>query len=385
MRSFLISLWIAFFIFGPARAQVVTAPYTVSQRLMNPAAAVTRRYQTIAVALESTNEKMNVLGLSESNFVEKITINQLLIHSAWRTQKNYFFELDVAYQAGVKTKENSDSSSGTTFSQTNEDHLNLIPVQFMVGKPLSPTINGGIKTIATMAKVNTTTEYRNGFDDRTTTVSDRNKLDAQLIVVGLGLSYSPEKSLSFSYAADFNQFRFGRNATGSATTITTGNSTQTSTIDIQSNTSILVRRDILGVGFSSGDHRSTAFRTELSYERISPIQEMKTLKEGNKIRATAEAQWSFFRFGVEYTTSKGYMIDSYNLIPYFFKFEKFSNIAVTDLGFFGGFRSTKGHSVGASFSQSSEQGKESLSTSDPNEYDVDRKTTNMGLSYSYVF
>lgn len=48
------------------------------------------------------------------------------------------------------------------------------------------------------------------------------------------------------------------------------------------------------------------------------------------------------------------MIDSYDLIPYFFKFEEFSSQKKVDYGIYGGLKSSKGHSFSASLTVSTE-------------------------------
>lgn len=387
MRFFLIffTLVLGFIYTGPAQSQVVTAPYSVSHRLMNPAAAVTRQYRSFALGLENNLEKAEVLNLQNSSITEEITINQALVHGAWIWWKKAYFELDIAFQSGEKTKKNIYSSSGVETTQTNEDSLNLVPLQILVGKKLSPSFNGGLKFLTTMANVKTNNNYRNGSDGATTTVAERNKLDARLFVGGVGLTYNLSSNFAISYAADFNQFRFVRDIQGTSSTTTSGNTSSAQTTNLQSTVATTVRRDIAGIGFSAGTPRSSAFRSEISYERIAPLEERDDLKEGRLMRATAETQLAFFHVGVEYTSRQGYMLDSYNLIPFFFKFEKFSNVATKDYGFFGGFKSAKGHSIGGSINFSNETVKEQLSKSDPTLYDVERSTQTIGINYSYVF
>jgi hypothetical protein len=367
------------------QAQSVTAPFSVSQRLMNPAAAVTRPLRSVALNFENSQENSKVLGLVGSEISEKIEINQLVAHASGVFQQKWFVEVDGAYQAGTKNTKNEFSDQGAIQTNNNKNEINLMPVQIQAGRVINSSFNLGLKLLATFAKVDTSSIYSTSFEGQNTSSTSNNKLDGRLIVLGMGTVYNVNKFFSVSYAADFNQFNFDRNIQGQSTFASTGNSQHQTNIDIQSSTVTTIRRDILGLGFSSGNTKGNAFRSEISVERLTPLSIKANLKDGIQIRATAEAQWSYFHLGAEYITREGYMIDSYDLIPYFFKFEEFSNQKKVDYGIYGGLKSSKGHSFSASLTVSTENVEQQLSVSDSNVYPMERKSQKLGLSYSYVF
>lgn len=380
--------WVGLFIviFGSyAKSQSVTAPFSVSQRLMNPAAAVTRPFKTMAFNFENSQENSKVLGLVGSEVSEKIQINQLVAHVSGVIKQKWFVEADVAYQAGKKDTKNEFSDQGFNQVNNNKNEINLMPIQIQVGTALNTSFNVGAKVLGTFAKFDTSSIYSTSSQGQRNNFTSDNKLDGRLIVLGIGTVYNVNKFFSLSYAADFNQFNFDRNVQGQSTFISSGNSQQQTVFDIQSSTVTTIRRDILGIGYSSGNTKGNAFRSEISVERLTPLSLKDNLKDGLQIRGTAEVQWSYFHLGAEYVTREGYMIDSYDLIPYFFKFEEFSNQKKVDYGVYGGLKSSKGHSFGASFTISTENVEQQLSVSDSNIYPMERKSQKLGLSYSYVF
>lgn len=371
---------------GPrSHAQTATAPFSIAKRVSNPAAAMTRGFQTIALMAQRRDEKSQVLNLTNSSFTEDLIIHEATLHGAWKVLGDMRLELDTAYQTGEKTKKNNIATASYNSDTTLKDGVDLVPVQFVLAQKLTPSIDIGLKGLYTGADVKTKNNYRTVVNSTTTLVDDQSTLKASFLVVGIGLTYEVFQNVYLGYTADFNEFKTQQIFNGSSTADGTSSPTTTSTLNFNTSRTKTVRRDTLGIATLLGDPKKSAFRLELSGERISPLTDRAGLNEGRLYQGTIEAQWLYFHLGVVYGISEGYLVDPNNLIPYFLKFEEFSNRSRTNLEFITGLRTSKGHSLSASYSYSKENIREQISSSDSQTYPTELATQIIGVSYSYVF
>ena len=369
---------------GPSsRAQVVTSQFSVAERVSNPAVIVTRGFGSVAFSGERRIEQSNVLNLTNASFTEDLTIDEIRAHASTSFSRDIRAEIDAAFQRGEKLKKNSITSTDYNDQSTSKDNVDLAPVQIVVGRRLNSSFNVGLKGLATLADFKTGTVYRVNVGGGLRAVDAQTELNARLLIFGIGLTY--ELMPSVFLGSDFNEFKTQRRLKGSYRSTKGTEPTYVSTGDQDVTQVKSVRRDTVGLGTLVGDPKRNAFRAEVSAERISPLTDRAGLNEGRLYRATAEAQWLYFHLGVKYEKSEGYMVDPNNLIPYFLKFEEFSNRAKSDVGFIGGLRSEKGHSFSLFFSSSTERVNEQITSTDSQSYETEIKSQSYGVSYSYLF
>lgn len=379
----LISAFATFLIAQQAFAKAVTAPLAPDQGLINPAAVTTRTFKSFSANLGRQQEVTEATQLQDSALTTTIVVNSLDVHLIWDF-KPLFFEIDLLPQKGEKKTDNTYSGSGGSSQSHSKDSLTLIPLQAIAALRLGNYGSIGVKSLTTVAKVDVTQRYQSTQDGFSSSVDERNQLDTQFKVFGAGATLNLfNTGLYAAYSAEFTDLKITQDFLGSnARTI--GNSSYVVVSDYEKTQTRKVRRDVYGVGYLKKFSRNTV-RLEASYEKIPPLSDSTNLKDGEMYRYIGETIWSYFHLGCEWRQIKGYYVDAYNLIPYYFNFAQFTNSTRNEYGVFGGLRSSKGHSVGASFFISTNEDKQRFSATDTNEYKARQTTTSMSLSYTYLF
>jgi len=367
-----------FILFGSTTAQgkTVSAPLSANQALVNPAAGASRTFQSHSLRLNRNLETATLVDFAGVHVDTQVDTFEFISAYRWDA---VFAEVSFFPQSANKVTVDG--------IKDNNNRLLLFPLQVVAGYDLGPLGSVGLKFLQTEADSKLTEDLSISNPDQTTTSTGLTSLAARYRVVGLGLAMSLYDSrYFFSYAADFTELKSREDVRiESRTTGTTGGSTEAATLDFTRSSAQWVRKDIFGLGYRSKGNEQNAIRLELSYERIPPLSKNTYLGEGTLIRAVAEGTWTLFHGGVEFKRRKGFYVDAMNLIPYFFNFEKFSDTPIDEVGFFGGFKLSRGQSVGLSYFESQETKKERFIAGLAQEFEVKRKTKSFGLSYQVVF
>lgn len=377
-----LKIFFLLFVSSFAYAKSVTAPLSPDQGLINPAAATTRNFKGFSMRLSQQTEVTEALDLSASTLKSTIAIQSLESHFAWDLGPIYF-GLDLLPQIGQKKMGNEFNSTENTASSSLKNELRLFPVQGILAIKLGNWASVGVKTLSTSAKVRINQNYQTNLQYFSNEVSETNELDTQFLVTGIGSTFPLFNSGIFAaYSAEYTKLKVTQTLHSSISRTEIG-STQLTVTDIDRTETREVRRDIIGLGYFKKFGRN-AFRLEASYEKVPPLGQTQ-LQDGKLYRYIAEGVWSIFQFGLEWRRISGYYIDAYNLIPYYFKFEQFSNTTRDEFGVFGGLRTTKGHSLGLSYFGSSKIDKFKFSSSDETLYRSRQKTDSFSLGYTYIF
>lgn len=368
---------------GPVDALVVTAPLQSSQPLVNPSAAATRVLRGVFVRAGRDEEKTTTLNLTDSSFEFETVLNSADFAASW-SNRSTFTELNVSLQNGEKkTNSNVNSATFGESSASINNKINLVPVQAVLAYKATPSWSFGIKQLFNFAKYDSQDDMSLLRGAEFTKTSNDDRLKANFSFTSIGATYALGAGFFFGAGAEGVLLQTNRKTLGDYSLDDSGNITRNK-IDNDEKRSNLVIKQNYGLGYLKKFSPST-LRLEVSYERMPPIDQGDHLSDGERVRGTIEALWSIFHFGVEVTTRKGYFVDANYLVPYFFKFEQYSDESIFDYRIFGGFRSAKGHGFGASFFKSTSEFKERLSVADPAFYDIQRKSLSFGLSYTYLF
>lgn len=365
-------------------ARVATPPSTPDQVLINPALAALRPYAGMALNLNRDLDTTTALGLIDSSLVISTSIDSINANNVWRSQ-DYTWEFSVAPQSGVKKIVSTSVQNSITNDFSSENKLTLIPVQGLVSKKVSSQTAVGLKVIYSYANFDSTTKYAysNG-EGGSQEISDAEEVKGQFLILAPGVVYQLGTSgLSFSYLAEFMQFTSEDNLAGTNSG-TGGGTTSTSITNLKTKDTVSIRKDVVGIGYTTKFSGGNSLRVELSIEKMPPLSKGTFFQYGQLNRFIGELSYSYFQVGTEVTQKQGYYVDPNNLIPYFFKQDQYNKKATTELGFFGGLRTSKGHGVGISFSNSTEDTTEPLSPSG-GDLPVEKKTSSYSLSYSYLY
>lgn len=373
--------------FGPvAYARVVTAPSTPDQRIINPAVAAFRQYSGVSVDANHDEESGEVLELVNSSLTTKTKIEAFNLNAAMRAA-GFFWEFSASPQNGVKeTASNATTSSGPAYNLSSAK-LSIVPLQAQMAVRFSANFAMGLKLMSTSYRFDDALKLQTvtpRWDER---IEQARQLNGSFVVIAPGMVYALGGSgFSLGYVAEVFRVQNNQSTQGTYERLAVN---ETGVIELQSadttsEDTINIRKDVFGLGYSTTFMGGNSLRAELSYERMPPPTRTSGYKDGELVRGIAEMNFLYFRFGVEATARRGYYVDPYDLIPYFFKIDHLSEDTVTDVGFFGGLKTSKGHGVGAYYSQSSATVMERL-TVGSEEQKIAKKSISYGISYSYVF
>lgn len=368
---------------------MATAPNSADQRLINPAAAALRDTFGFAIDASHQEDKENVLGLDEGSSININTkIDSANTNLAFRTG-NLYWELSISPQAGNKdTLSRAQTSSGPTHKDSNAK-LQIMPAQAIFAMPYESGISIGLKLMATGYNFTDAVDLNVEAELSSEQISETKVLSGTILVAAPGIIYQIGNSgFSVAYVAELIHFRNDQSIKGTNRRLALGAGFtgvyENTNIDTQSSDTILARKDIVGVGYNVKFSGGNGLRFDLSYEKMPPMTKVEGFPRGQLGRAIAEANFLWFRVGVEATQRTGYYVDTYNLIPYFFKVDHLGTDRVTEVGFFGGLKTSKGHGFGASFSKSTSTAPQKL-TAGSLEQDVEKTSMTYGASYSYFF
>lgn len=382
-------LWFGLFFSLSAQARMATAPNSADQRLINPAAGALRESFGFAVDASHQEDKENVLGLDEGSTISVNTkIDTANSNLAFRTG-TYFWELSVSPQAGNKdTLSRAQTASGPTHKDSNAK-LNITPVQAIVATSYSTGISIGLKLLATSYSFTDAVDLNIEAELSSEQISETKILSGTILVAAPGIIYQLGNSgFSIAYVAELIHFKNDQNIKGTNRRLALGAGYtgvyENTSVDTQSSDTILARKDVVGIGYNIKFAGGNGLRFDLSYEKMPPLTKVQGYPRGQLIRAIAEANFLWFRIGVEATERTGYYVDTYNLIPYFFKVDHLGTDKVSEVGFFGGLKTSKGHGFGASFSKSTSVAPQRL-TAGSLEQEVEKTSLTYGASYSYFF
>jgi hypothetical protein len=369
-----------------AEARVVTAPSTPDQRIINPAVAAFRQYSGVAIDVNRDEESGEVLDLVNSSVKIKTKIESMNVNAAVR-KWGIFAEFSASPQKGVKeTASNAQTDSGPEFN-LNSAKLTIIPLQAQVAVPLGANFAVGLKAMSTSY------EFDDSLDLQTVTprynemISQTRQLEGSFLALAPGVVCKLGTSgFALGYVAEFLRVQNNQAIQGTYDRLAVNETgvLETQQADTVSQDTLSIRKDIFGLGYRYDFRGNNNFRIEASYEHMPPPARGEGYNDGELVRGIAEMNLLYFRFGVEATRTQGYYVDSYNLIPYFFNINHLSGDPVQDLAFFGGLKTSKGHGVGAYYSQSSSTVMERLTVGSEKQK-IAKKSTVYGLSYSYVF
>lgn len=369
-------------------AQVATAPFSPDQRLINPAAATTRPFRGVAVNYNHAGEtSQNSDASVYSQYKADTQVDTLSINAAWKAER-FFIETNILPQKGQRTTTSSTSGTNSydpNYSSNVTRDLALVPLQLMVGAPLIKYVNLGGKVIYTHASFATDDEVGSGTTDYFQKSKSQGTRVAGLLVTSLGGTLEIlDTGIIFGGSVEFLRLSNDVNSQVETTTYTGGDSRVVTTYELNTDTR-QARKNILGLGYVRQLAGGNILRLDLSYEQMPQMTLLTEVPDGVLYRFLGEVKWSFFHLGTEVTSQSGYYIDPYNMIPYYFGTGNFTGESTVTYGFFGGFKSAKGHSVGISFSQSQNAMNESLSLYDTQKIPLNKNRMTYSLSYTYLF
>lgn len=382
------------FFWHEAFAQVATAPLVPDQRLINPAVLPNRVLRGYSIKLHRDIEKATAPAADNSSLAIETNVDTVGINFGWGSSP-YYFEANLLPQSGTRNITSSfKDSMGTVNESDSKRQITLIPVQGLFGIRLGGLGGIGVKALYTNSSFNTDEKYGFSYDyssqggskgtqkSQTTGVRSAGFLTAS---AGVTLNVF-NTGFYVGYSSEFMQLKDDINSQ-TTTTIdrTTGLATEVKDQNRKSTTTL--RKEVMGVGFLTKFSGNNVWRIDVSQEKMPALEVLSSrngaVTEGKLTRVVTEATWSYFHAGVEITSTSGYYIDPYNLIPYFFGTQDMTAESTVEYGFFGGLKSSKGHSFGLSYSQSNKTKEQNLGGFDPVTLDTSEVT--YGLSYMYAF
>lgn len=371
-----------------SHARVATAPNSADQRLINPAAAALRDTFGLAVNASRQEDQESVLGLTRSSIDIKTKIDTVNTNAAIRTGSIHW-ELNISPQTGTKDTVNVAQTNSGPENNNTSAKLTILPVQALTSVKIGSNISFGVKFMYTRYQFNDTTDILTNAPTTSDQVNETKDLSGNFVVAAPGVIYQFGNSgLSLAYLAEFLQVQKSQTVIGtiehSGVEIPGVGSVESSAVDIKSNDTVNVRKDIVGLGYSHKFSGGNNFRLEGSFEKMPPLTKVQGYPFGELYRGIAETNFIFLRLGVEYTRKTGFYVDPYNLIPYFFRIDHLGVDPVEEFNFFGGLKTSAGHGFGASYSQSTSKSRQKL-TVGGSEQEIEKTSTRFGLSYSYVF
>lgn len=362
----------------PCDGQVATAPFSPDQRLLNPSLAPFRKFRGHSISLERETDSAKVVGTTTTI---DTTIDTISIGGAL-SRGDFFYEINLLPQFGSRTSKSNftdlnDQSAGGEFKR----NITLVPVQAIASVRLADWAGVGLKILGTYAgfSTNDQSSYRFGNTVETSnTVGSRTDL---FLSPGLG---GIIRFGGFFIGGNYELMIF-KDKEDSNISTTSQDSSSTRTVETTRNKSgtTHLQKNILGAGYTQKFLSNNTFRVEISQERM-PTLLPGFIDDGMLERLVIESTWSYFQLGLELTKQKGYYIDAYNLIPYFFNTSDLTNDEVIQYRFFGGFKTSKGHSFGISYSQFSKVKQEAMAEFG-NTVAVSHSYSSYGLSYMFVY
>lgn len=363
-------------------AQVATAPLSSDQRLVNPAAATSRIFQGYNFNARRELEKTAAPTRSDSSLNIETQVDSFNFNGGWR-HENFCFEANLLPQVGKRVTNSTWSESGVGRSSEFARQLSLIPLQGVAAMQLGRLGSVGVKALYTHADVNAANKVGYTYDLDTETVDRTGSQSFGFLAVTAGFTAEVFSSGFFvAYSSEYLQEKSDENFSTTTSYFST-DANLASTVNTSGKKTTSLRKDILGIGYVHKMSGNEVVRTDLSYEKM-PSRDL-TIPDGQLVRLVTEATWSYFHAGAQLTSTSGYYIDPYNLIPYFFGTQDLTAQSTIEYGFFGGLKSSKGHGFGLSYSQSKEKKDERLSQNSSSTINVERQLTTFSLSYSYIF
>jgi hypothetical protein len=374
-------------------AQVASAPYSPEQVLVNPAAGGTRLFKGLSLSL-AREEEDSILHLNEDVKLNTETvIKRMDLHLIMNWQI-FYMEAFYSPQKGKQIKTTNYSSGESRSNEENYNTINLHTLQFLTGLNLFDLFDLGVKKLYSNTNFETKYEFEARFGSFVYSENSQLKLDADYQVDGLGTSLKIFKTgLSIGFVREKIKLRRDLDSTN---TYGDGSSTQSGYTSSYKDVG-RVYKNTFGISYSLGNPKRNSLRFEYSKEKMPTLGqgngvnnnqqsvEQEFLDEGELDRFLVEGTWLKFHGGVDVRKIKGFYVDSLNLIPYYLTFENFSNESRLDVGFFGGLRSSKGHSFGLSYFQSKSSTKKRADLSSTTKYPTDIKNQSFGLSYGFIY
>lgn len=365
-----------------AQAQVATAPLVPDQRLVNPAALTYRSLRGYSLSLRREIEKSRAPTTSKSSLGFDTTVDTVAVNYGWANAP-YFFEANLLPQFGTRdTKSSFKDTTGSENAFDSKRQITLVPAQGLFAIRLGELACIGAKALYTNSSFDTNDQFGYSFQDVTFTSTTTGLRTADFLTASAGAVVNVfDTGLYFGYSSEFLQLKDDVMSQSTGTnTRTTG--TTSSTMVTNRKTTTTLRKDIMGVGFLTKFSGGNIWRIDFSQEKMPPLDPSKGT-EGKLARLVTEATWSYFHAGIQVTSTSGYYIDPYNLIPYFFGDQDFYADSVIEYEFFGGLKSSKGHSFGLSYSQSTKS--KTQPSGGPEPLILEVTEISYGLSYMYAF
>lgn len=204
-------------------------------------------------------------------------------------------------------------------------------------------------------------------------ITESDQADIDMTGYGLGLTYKLPKNLYISgyyayYGLDQEQnlvANYGE-----------GEEVSTGTFEFE------FKSYAYGIAYLIGDKKSKALKVELSEKRNT--SEVSPLNKGLRRSLSVEAMNEKFYGGITIAQLKGNTIDFQNIVDTLISERVSSNDTTMNFGLSAGFRTTNGHSFGASGSYSKETIPAQISFINENKFDAETEILTVSVSYSYI-
>jgi hypothetical protein len=374
----------SFKVLTPIYAQVATAPFSADRQIGNPAVLSDRplRGHSIRLLRESELSKLPQGGLS--NLEVETKVDTAWLTSSW-TYSPILLELGAFPQQGSR-----ETRSGFTDAQSQPSNfvsrrdISLVPLQAMISLPLARWGSVGIKGLYTNAQFSTDELLAYPAASSVIRRNTVGRRAAGFLLASAGGTLNL-LSTGFRVAGAIESLSLIDDI-DSTTTRSTESTSQTSdsTEISQRKSTARFRKLIVGAGYIGTWSGREKLRIDLSSESM-PSLEAPVLPDGRLYRLEIEAGWEWFQVGLEVISQSGYSIDPRSLIPFFFGTQDMAGEPELSYGFFGGFKSTRGHSFGLSYSQSAQKKKERFGSGINDLVEMDNSSQSFGLSYLYAF
>ena len=347
-------------------AQVATAPFTIDEYVVNPAAARFRKYSGLSLAVSQTNIEYSATGtdpfngdFTSSSLTEIQRLDIQYIHQS----TSHFFEAYIRPQKAVISVE-GDSALPTTTLGTFTTYLTENQIVF--GKKSGNKFSLGVKLLVPI----NTGENETIVTDATASTKYSEELNYQIAILGVGMIYKPLPANIF--------IGFGLDVVSLTSNSLLNQVASDGSKTLLDDYSFKVTAPLpyYGIGYTLGSGKSAKARIEYSTS-LSP-----GTTSGN---LSIEFSWTKFLIGATYRSSKGYFININELMETVLDSEQEPEATKEEFGGNIGFISKKGHTFGFYvFYVESASDKRIFYTS----YEtvpIIEKTSSMGVSYSYAY
>tara|TARA_B110001454_G_scaffold219204_1_gene252216 strand:- start:33425 stop:34564 length:1140 start_codon:yes stop_codon:yes gene_type:complete len=379
----MVAMFVCVFATTVSVGQVATSAYFMDQRLINPAVTTSRSVFGLSLQLKKQTETDHVLDLVDSSIDVSTTVETVDINNSFQAGP-FNCEVNLAPQSGLKVTDTVSVAQSALGSKSFSSKVSFVPIQLAMGYRSSSDIKYGIKLLYTSFNLSDLSMYSYGTSSATITVDYDGLFSGNFLVFAPGILYEIKNTgISFGYVADIYQFD-QKQSSNSMQTQKTSSMSMTTNENTNSQDKVTVKKDILGVGYFQKIGQNKSIRLDLSFEKMPPISRSDYFTNGELSRVVAELNLSIFRLGIESTLKKGFYVDPYNLVPFLYNQGKSFNESVSEISFFGGFKTQKGHGLGAFYSASSATVQE-RSESFESFQKIERKSSKINLSYSYVY